>query len=137
MRKAPVIRRTKVERKAALELRKQQIEQEIADLDARSRTEARAKDTRQKIVIGAIVVTRAKFDLNFQATLRTVLLDAAAEQEAKKKQRPHDLKIIFEFLGMPIPQNLETSPTRPDDAAPPKNENDPAAPDEQSTSPAP
>ena len=104
-RSPTVIRRTSAERKAALELRKQQLEKQIADLESRDMAAARREETRRKIIIGAIALTRAKNDPEFEARLRTVLLDAAAEQDAKKKQRPHDLKVIFEYLGLPVPQS--------------------------------
>jgi hypothetical protein len=114
---AVTIRRTSTERKAALELRKKQLEEQIAALELRDRTAARREETRRKIVIGAIVMTRARNDPEFEAQLRKVLLDAAAEQDSKKKQRPHDLKVIFEYLGLPVPQNQPTTPEPANDTS--------------------
>lgn len=96
------IRRTASERKAALEKEIEEKQKKLSLMNARERTDQEKIETRRKIVIGAILLGRAKWDEEFKAQLRQFLLEAVATPELQK--RPHDVRVIHEYLNLPSPQ---------------------------------
>lgn len=85
-----MVRKSSSERIAELAERKKQIEAKLASLAARERQDARKRDTRRKVVVGAAVLAHAELDEQFAAALRDAL--------AKAVLRPADREAVADLL---------------------------------------
>ena len=65
--------KNRMDRKAKLLQKKDQIEAQLRDLNARERLRERKDDTRRKIIAGALALEHAEIDPGFQATLLKLL----------------------------------------------------------------
>jgi hypothetical protein len=76
--------KTSSDRIEALKLKKQQIANRLAVLEAKEKTAIRKRDTRKKIIVGAAVLTHAGIDADFAEKL-TEILNKAVTRELDRK----------------------------------------------------
>lgn len=82
---------TAAERIAALQTKRDQIEQRLKALSVQETARKRKEETRRKIIIGAAVLAHAEVDAQFGALLRAAL--------GKAVTREIDRKVVGDLLG--------------------------------------
>lgn len=75
---------SQLEKIEALRLRKKQIANRLASLEAKAKTSERKKDARQKIIVGAAVLAHAKGDTVFAQSL-VKILDKAVTRDIDRE----------------------------------------------------
>jgi hypothetical protein len=90
---------------AALKEKKDQLAKRLAALEQKARTDDRKRETRQKIIVGGLVLAYMEKDPSFADRIRELIAGGVT--------RPHDREAVAELLAMPAPLSSLPSPNAP------------------------
>lgn len=76
---------------AALKSKKQQLAKRLSALEQKEKTDARKRETRQKIIVGGLVLAHMQKDEGFARVVRGLLVEHVT--------RPHDREAVAELLN--------------------------------------